>query len=108
MVALVLSVLLPALERGSGTGGFQHHAEHHSAAVIAGRNAGADYGFSGVGQRVGYLVGGVEIGAIAGVFGNCLASGINAGVGLLLPVIWLTPLVWRPVESYEARARATA
>jgi hypothetical protein len=46
-------------------------------------------------------LGGSEIGAIANVFGIGLAIGLNAGVGLLLilPVIILTPLVWRPVGS---------
>ena len=52
---------------------------------------------------LGHLIGGVEIGAIAQAFTISLAIGINAGIGLLfmLPVILLTPLVWRPVEVYR-------
>ena len=63
-------------------------------------------GSQGLVNGLGHLVGGVEIGAIASAFGISLAIGINAGVGLLLmlPVIILTPLVWRPVVAYRNRA----
>ena len=62
-------------------------------------------GSQGLVNGLGHLVGGVEIGAIAQAFSISLAIGINAGVGLLLmlPVILLTPLVWRPVEAYQRR-----
>ena len=54
---------------------------------------------------LGHLIGGVEIGAIAQAFTISLAIGINAGIGLLLmlPVVLLTPLVWRPVEPHQRR-----
>ncbi len=54
---------------------------------------------------LGHLVGGVEIGAIAQAFTISLAIGVNAGVGILLmlPVVLLTPLVWRPVEPHQRR-----
>ena len=60
-------------------------------------------GSQGLVNGLGHLVGGVEIGAIAQAFSISLAIGLNAGVGLLLmlPVIILTPLVWRPVELYR-------
>ena len=63
-------------------------------------------GSQGLVNGLGHLVGGVEIGAIANAFGISLAIGINAGVGLLLmlPVIALTPLVWKPVVAYQNRA----
>ena len=63
-------------------------------------------GSQGLVNGLGHLVGGVEIGAIASAFGISLAIGINAGVGLLLmlPVIALTPLVWKPVVAYQNRA----
>ena len=53
--------------------------------------------------------GGVEIGAIASAFTISIAIGINAGVGLLLmlPVLVLTPLVKRPIESYYNRVGGT-
>jgi MFS family permease len=64
---------------------------------IRGRTVGA----LGMVNGLGHLLGGSEIGAIANVFGIGLAIGLNAGVGLLLilPVIILTPLLWRPVGS---------
>ncbi len=54
---------------------------------------------------LGHLVGGVEIGAIAQAFTISLAIGVNAGIGILLmlPVVLLTPLVWRPVEPHQRR-----
>ena len=60
-------------------------------------------GSQGLVNGLGHLIGGVEIGAIAQAFTISLAIGINAGIGLLfmLPVILLTPLVWRPVEVYR-------
>ncbi len=65
-------------------------------------------GSQGLVNGLGHLVGGVEIGAIAQAFSISLAIGINAGVGLLLmlPVILLTPLIWRPVELYQPRPAA--
>ncbi len=59
-------------------------------------------GSQGLVNGLGHLVGGVEIGAIAQAFTISLAIGINAGVGILLmlPVILLTPLAWRPVTAY--------
>ena len=55
------------------------------------------------------MIGG-GIGVIAQAFGISLAIGINAGVGLLLmlPVVLLTPLVWRPVEVYYNAAGVVA
>ena len=63
-------------------------------------------GSQGLVNGLGHLIGGMEIGAIAQAFGISLAIGINAGAGLLLmlPVVLLTPLVWRPVESYHNTA----
>ena len=60
-------------------------------------------GSQGLVNGLGHLIGGVEIGAIAQAFSISLAIGVNAGVGLLLmlPVILLTPLVWRPVKAYQ-------
>ena len=59
-------------------------------------------GSQGMVNGLGHLIGGVEIGVLAQAFSISLAIGINAGVGLLLmlPVVLLTPLVWRPVEAY--------
>ena len=67
-----------------------------SAPEMRGRTLGA----SGVVNSFGHLVGGPEIGAIASAFGMTLAIGLNAGLGILLVlvVILLTPLVWRPVR----------
>ena len=60
-------------------------------------------GSQGLVNGLGHLIGGSEIGAVASAFGISIAIGLNAGVGLLLilPVILLTPLVWRPVETYS-------
>lgn len=65
-------------------------------------------GSQGLVNGLGHLIGGVEIGAIASAFTISIAIGINAGVGLLLmlPVMLLTPLVKRPVESYYNRVGA--
>ena len=65
-------------------------------------------GSQGLVNGLGHLVGGVEIGAMAQAFTISVAIGLNAGVGLLLmlPVVLLTPLVWRPVEAYYHRADA--
>ena len=67
-------------------------------------------GSQGLVNGLGHLIGGVEIGAIARAFSISLAIGINAGVGLLLmlPVVLLTPLVWRPVEAYYNTAGVAA
>ena len=67
-------------------------------------------GSQGLVNGFGHLVGGVEIGAIAQAFSISLAIGLNAGVGLLLmlPVIILTPLVWRPVELYRSATATSA
>ncbi len=60
-------------------------------------------GSQGLVNGLGHLIGGSEIGAVASAFGISIAIGLNAGVGLLLilPVILLTPLVWRPVETFS-------
>ena len=60
-------------------------------------------GSQGLVNGLGHLIGGVEIGAIAQAFTISIAIGFNAGIGILLmlPVIILTPLVWRPVELYR-------
>ena len=60
-------------------------------------------GSQGLVNGLGHLIGGVEIGAIAQAFTISVAIGFNAGVGILfmLPVIILTPLVWRAVELYR-------
>ncbi len=60
-------------------------------------------GSQGLVNGLGHLIGGVEIGAIAQAFTISVAIGFNAGVGILfmLPVIILTPLVWRAVELYQ-------
>ena len=60
-------------------------------------------GSQGLVNGLGHLIGGVEIGAIAQAFTISIAIGFNAGIGILLmlPVILLTPLVWRPVELYR-------
>ena len=60
-------------------------------------------GSQGLVNGLGHLIGGVEIGAIAQLFSISVAIGANAGAGILLmlPVILLTPLAWRPVELYR-------
>ena len=56
-------------------------------------------GAQGTVNGLGHLIGGSEIGAIAGVLGIGIAIGINAGAGILLilMVTVLTPLIRRPV-----------
>ncbi|MEK7814862.1 MAG: MFS transporter, partial [Chloroflexota bacterium] len=68
-----------------------------SAPEMRGRTAGA----VGTVNGLGHLLGGSEIGAIASAFDIGLAIGLNAAAGLLLilPVIFLTPLAWRPVAT---------
>ena len=67
-------------------------------------------GSQGLVNGLGHLVGGADIGVIAQAFGISLAIGINAGVGLLLmlPVVFLTPLVWQQVESYYSTGGVVA
>ncbi len=67
-------------------------------------------GSQGLVNGLGHLIGGVEIGAIAQAFTISLAIGINAGIGILLmlPVIILTPLVWRPIQLYRRPEAANA
>jgi MFS family permease len=62
---------------------------------------GRTVGALGTVNGLGHLLGGSEIGALASAFDIGLAIGLNAGAGLLLmlPVIILTPLAWRPVVS---------
>ena len=56
-------------------------------------------GAQGMVNGMGHLFGDSAMGALASAFGIGLAIGLNAGIGLLLivPVIILTPLVWRPI-----------
>jgi MFS family permease len=63
-------------------------------------------GASGTVNGLGHLLGGSEIGAIASTFNIGLAIGLNAAAGLLLilPVIFLTPLAWRPVATIPEAA----
>jgi MFS family permease len=64
-------------------------------------------GASGTVNGLGHLLGGSEIGAIASVFNNIgLAIGLNAGAGLLLilPLAFLTPLMRRPVSTLQEEA----
>ena len=58
-------------------------------------------GASGMVNSLGHLLGGPAIGAIASAFGISIAIGLSSGAGafLILPVIILTPLVWRPVRT---------
>lgn len=67
---------------------------------------GRTVGALGVVNGLGHLVGGWEIGALAGASGIGVAIGLNAGVGLLLilPVIALTPLAWRTVTAMPKQA----
>lgn len=73
-----------------------------SAPEMRGRTAGA----VGTVNGLGHLLGGSEIGAIASAFDIGLAVGLNAAAGLLLilPVIFLTPLAWRPVATLSETA----
>ncbi len=68
-----------------------------SPAGIRGRIVGVNSLTNGAGQVVGPL----EIGWIADTVSITFAIGLNAGVAMLLilPVIILTPLVWRPLET---------
>ena len=68
-----------------------------SPADIRGRIMGVQSLTNGTGQVVGPL----EIGWIADAVSITFAIGLNAGVALLLilPAVFLTPLVWRPVET---------
>jgi MFS family permease len=63
-------------------------------------------GASGTVNGLGHLIGGWEIGVIASAFSIGLAISLNAGAALLLvlPVIFLTPLVWRPVATLSETA----
>ena len=72
----------------------------NSAPEMRGRTMGAQ----GMVIGVGHLIGGLEIGAIAGAFGIGLAIGLNAGAGILLILLvaGLTPLV-RNGLSTESR-----
>ena len=58
-------------------------------------------GSQGLVNGVGHLVGGTEIGLLAGAFGISIAIGLNAAIGflLILPVVLLSPLVTRPVTG---------
>ena len=60
-------------------------------------------GSQGLVNGVGHLLGGSEIGIVAGAFGISLAIGLNAGIGflLILPVVLLSPLVTRPVTPHQ-------
>ena len=55
LVALVPDFLLVAVWRRCWSVRIQHHAEHHPAAFVTGRNARADNGVPGVGKRPGPL-----------------------------------------------------
>ena len=66
-------------------------------------------GEQGMVNGLGHLMGGSEIGAVAGAFGISIAIGLNAVAGLLLIllVIALTPLVRQPVRvTSRGAARA--
>jgi len=69
---------------------------------IRGRIVGA----SGTVNGLGHLIGGWETGVIASAFNIGLAVSLNAGAALLLvlPVIFLTPLVWRPLATIPVDA----
>jgi predicted MFS family arabinose efflux permease len=73
-----------------------------SAPEIRGRIVGA----SGTVNGLGHLLGGWETGVIASAFNIGLAVSLNAGAALLLvlPVIFLTPLVWRPLATIPETA----
>ena len=62
-------------------------------------------GSQGLVNGAGHLVGGTEIGAVAGAFGISIAIGLNAGFGLLMfiPVVLFTPLVWQQLTVPAAR-----
>lgn len=60
---------------------------------------GRTLGAQGMVNGLGHLFGDSAMGALASAFGIGLAIGLNAGVALVLlvPVLILTPLVWRPI-----------
>ena len=64
-------------------------------------------GSQGLVNGTGHLLGGTEIGAVAGAFGISLAIGLNAGAGLLmfLPVVMFTPLLWQRLDATPTRTR---
>ncbi len=64
-------------------------------------------GSQGLVNGAGHLLGGTEIGAVAGAFGISLAIGLNAGAGLLmfLPVVMFTPLLWQRLGATPTRTR---
>ena len=68
-----------------------------SPAGIRGRIVGVNSLTNGAGQVVGPL----EIGWIADTLGITFAIGLNAAIAMLLilPIVILTPLVWRPLET---------
>ena len=74
-----------------------------SPAGIRGRIVGVNSLTNGAAQMVGPL----EIGAIADALSITFAIGLNAGLALLLilPMVILTPLVWRPVGVISEKAR---
>ena len=73
-----------------------------SPAGIRGRIVGVNSLTNGAAQIVGPL----EIGAIADALGITFAIGLNAGLALLLilPMVILTPLIWRPVGTISENA----
>ena len=76
-----------------------------SPAGMRGRIVGVNSLTNGAAQVVGPL----EIGWIADAMGLTFAIGLNAGVAMLLilPVVFLTPLVWQPLRTiFEEAARA--
>ena len=64
-------------------------------------------GSQGLVNGVGHLLGGTEIGAVAGAFGISLAIGLNAGAGLLMfvPVVLFTPLMWQQLGTVSQRTQ---
>ena len=98
----VVSFLL-LLGAGVGQSGFSTMQSTILMLASPAEMRGRIMGSQGLVNGLGHLIGGAEIGAIAQAFTISLAIGINAGIGILfmLPVILLTPLVWRPVELYR-------
>ena len=105
----LISVLL-LFSAGVGQSGFSTMQSTILLLSSPAEMRGRIMGSQGLVNGLGHLIGGVEIGAIARAFSISLAIGINAGVGLLLmlPVVLLTPLVWRPVEAYYNTAGVVA
>ncbi len=64
---------------------------------------GRTLGAQGMVNGLGHLFGDSAMGALASAFGIGLAIGLNAGVALVLlvPVLILTPLVWRPITGHR-------